>query len=77
MKPIRLFTVVAMLAAMLGLASSPAGAAEGDEINLIGQRYSVQNNFNFAGDLTPFDTCLLYTSPSPRDKRQSRMPSSA
>ena len=24
-----------------------------------------------------FDTCLLYTSPSPRDKRQSRMPSSA
>ena len=26
------------------------------------------------GDL---DFCLLYTSPSPRDKRQSRMPSSA
>ena len=24
-----------------------------------------------------FDFCLLYTSPSPRDKRQSRMPSSA
>ena len=24
-----------------------------------------------------FCTCLLYTSPSPRDKRQSRMPSSA
>ena len=23
------------------------------------------------------DVCLLYTSPSPRDKRQSRMPSSA
>ena len=27
-------------------------------------------------NLTPND-CLLYTSPSPRDKRQSRMPSSA
>ena len=27
-------------------------------------------------DLLP-DICLLYTSPSPRDKRQSRMPSSA
>ena len=26
---------------------------------------------------TPFKGCLLYTSPSPRDKRQSRMPSSA
>ena len=27
--------------------------------------------------LIPFRICLLYTSPSPRDKRQSRMPSSA
>ena len=26
---------------------------------------------------TVFNGCLLYTSPSPRDKRQSRMPSSA
>ena len=25
----------------------------------------------------PYEVCLLYTSPSPRDKRQSRMPSSA
>ena len=30
------------------------------------------------GDLfVPLKDCLLYTSPSPRDKRQSRMPSSA
>ena len=31
------------------------------------------------GGVTPGKggTCLLYTSPSPRDKRQSRMPSSA
>ena len=27
--------------------------------------------------LDQFRVCLLYTSPSPRDKRQSRMPSSA
>ena len=27
--------------------------------------------------LEEFNACLLYTSPSPRDKRQSRMPSSA
>ena len=26
---------------------------------------------------SPLVVCLLYTSPSPRDKRQSRMPSSA
>ena len=25
----------------------------------------------------PVDTCLLYTSPSPRDRQKSRMPSSA
>ena len=28
-------------------------------------------------DIDRFNCCLLYTSPSPRDKRQSRMPSSA
>ena len=28
-------------------------------------------------DESQSDCCLLYTSPSPRDKRQSRMPSSA
>ena len=33
---------------------------------------------NFYGDLSAeFDICLLYTSPSPRDQRGSRMPSSA
>ena len=30
-----------------------------------------------SGDTIDGKTCLLYTSPSPRDKRQSRMPSSA
>ena len=30
------------------------------------------------GDLhAPFELCLLYTSPSPRDRTRSRMPSSA
>ena len=29
------------------------------------------------GDFARGYDCLLYTSPSPRDKRQSRMPSSA
>ena len=52
-------------------------------INLDGNFY--QNNISPSGGLTPTvataeqtgGTCLLYTSPSPRDKRQSRMPSSA
>ena len=30
-----------------------------------------------SGELVRHMACLLYTSPSPRDKRQSRMPSSA
>ena len=32
---------------------------------------------NGSGKSTLLKICLLYTSPSPRDKRQSRMPSSA
>ena len=32
---------------------------------------------SFAHGMAQGNTCLLYTSPSPRDKRQSRMPSSA
>ena len=44
----------------------------------------VAPNATIIGDVTLekntsiwFNACLLYTSPSPRDKRQSRMPSSA
>ena len=35
------------------------------------------SNVTVTYSLTCDGTCLLYTSPSPRDKRQSRMPSSA
>ena len=35
----------------------------------------IGSSFSISG--SNIDTCLLYTSPSPRDKRQSRMPSSA
>ena len=30
-----------------------------------------------SGSLVSFFSCLLYTSPSPRDRQKSRMPSSA
>ena len=33
--------------------------------------------YNMASRISPFDACLLYTSPSPRDATLSRMPSSA
>ena len=35
------------------------------------------NRFNIVLACRQSGNCLLYTSPSPRDKRQSRMPSSA
>ena len=41
-----------------------------DAIQIDGVRFETESP-------TVFSTCLLYTSPSPRDKRQSRMPSSA
>ena len=37
----------------------------------------LDKRFITAIDACAMRTCLLYTSPSPRDKRQSRMPSSA
>ena len=38
---------------------------------------SVSGDGGFGQYLAEFTTCLLYTSPSPRDQRGSRMPSSA
>ena len=46
--------------------------------NGLAQSYGVDEWPGDASDLgAPRYCCLLYTSPSPRDKRQSRMPSSA
>ena len=35
------------------------------------------NDFSVESENKTFNTCLLYTSPSPRDRTRSRMPSSA
>ena len=43
----------------------------------INQSLNLQGQRTVQLDVDPPNTCLLYTSPSPRDKRQSRMPSSA
>ena len=42
---------------------------------IIYQKTSCDFNLFFANE--PFESCLLYTSPSPRDRQKSRMPSSA
>ena len=52
----------------------------GSELNENGEpKYSNQSIYECAHDWVSQGnkSCLLYTSPSPRDKRQSRMPSSA
>ena len=38
---------------------------------------ALMNKGDYQEAIASFKACLLYTSPSPRDKRQSRMPSSA
>ena len=58
-----------------------------NNISIINHVYKIANSsivdqsYVATGDKEIFDEvtkhCLLYTSPSPRDKRQSRMPSSA
>ena len=51
---------------------APAWRADNNEIIRINLSDRANERFSIR-----FNGCLLYTSPSPRDKRQSRMPSSA
>ena len=39
--------------------------------------YALTSGFDIDGRMTWSQSCLLYTSPSPRDAHESRMPSSA
>ena len=67
---------VLMLGSMLGLAacgSDPAPAPEAEEPPIIMQAGA----WELTRKTTGYNTCLLYTSPSPRDRQKSRMPSSA
>ena len=68
----------------LSLSDSKKGAVLGEVTMAGGTNYSgfkIVNLSNFVDSGISSSansvTCLLYTSPSPRDKRQSRMPSSA
>ena len=48
-----------------------------DAINALEDTYAALSDEGLREVTEQFKNCLLYTSPSPRDKRQSRMPSSA
>ena len=55
-----------------GIKAPPDRAAK-----LLDRFQAVMDEVRREGSTGPVWACLLYTSPSPRDKRQSRMPSSA
>ena len=44
---------------------------------IIGAEFDSNKNLLFSLGYDVYTTCLLYTSPSPRDRTRSRMPSSA
>ena len=60
-----------------GGGSADEGGGVGQTVNL--RLWTPQNDAHNAADQTLIAayTCLLYTSPSPRDRTRSRMPSSA
>ena len=62
--------------ALARLARVAVGAVVGRALDLDFARVLVRRDRRVAVVVLLF-ACLLYTSPSPRDKRQSRMPSSA
>ena len=78
----RLFAGLA--AASLGLAVTACGggeetaapASDFDDKDTVGILHSLTGTMAIS-ESTLVDTCLLYTSPSPRDLSTSRMPSSA
>ena len=48
-----------------------------DNIDTADQMQTTAGSLALVGPPAPADACLLYTSPSPRDRTRSRMPSSA
>ena len=66
-----------MDAVLFRTAMSPGIREQGDCFPMIANSDGKMVVGQFGSFIVPFLDCLLYTSPSPRDKRQSRMPSSA
>ena len=65
----------------IGIVTSPTGAAVQDVIKVLQRRYPRASVIVYPATVQGREAapsiCLLYTSPSPRDRTRSRMPSSA
>ena len=71
-----------MVSAMIGDETVGSGMVAGGTYAIVvaqppGMNYAGQMVMFMIGDMMAAETCLLYTSPSPRDRTRSRMPSSA
>ena len=75
-----------MRAAVLMVGARLTGATPGQALAIAGQQYLNRIDAQSANDMKlhndlikngKYNPCLLYTSPSPRDRTRSRMPSSA
>ena len=75
--------LAASLAGYLGLLnynkykSDDDSESESDSVEALSLDSSDVNSLSFLIDGQEYSFCLLYTSPSPRDRQKSRMPSSA
>ena len=71
------------LVALVGFFSVAAVTKDHDKLFEISKNIEIFTNLyqeintHYVDDLNPSKICLLYTSPSPRDRTRSRMPSSA
>ena len=74
MKLIKLSLLVLPLMVMADNPIVPMDADSADQKSSSNNSAQVQER---SVEVAEYETCLLYTSPSPRDRTRSRMPSSA
>ena len=62
---------------MMGVMATQNQSLDGETIELLMVDYGIEAKQKVEVDNADIERCLLYTSPSPRDRTRSRMPSSA